>query len=271
MGKFDGILLCTDLDATLLNDEHKVSEENIRAIDYFKAEGGKFTFVTGRVPSGARLMLEYVKPNVPVVTFNGAGVYDFLEDNLLWGTYLDDFAKDLIDFVEERLEVGLVVCTDEKVYFPLVNDWVDAYHKLENFPLDTTPYREIKEKWKKALFVTDEADMPRIKELVLESGFLDKYDYVQSCANYFEILPKGATKGTGLARLADIIGIDQSKIIAVGDNENDMTMIEYAGVGIAVENAIDRLKEIADVVTVSNNEHAIAKVIEDIEKGKIMI
>ena len=121
MGKFDGLLLCTDLDATLLNDDHKVSEENIRAIEYFKSEGGKFTFVTGRVPTGARLMLEYVKPNVPVVTFNGAGVYDFEEDKLLWGTYLEDGAKDLIEFVEKRIEgVGLVVCTDDKVYFPLL-------------------------------------------------------------------------------------------------------------------------------------------------------
>lgn len=272
MGKFDGILLCTDLDATLLNDEHKVSEENIKAIDYFKSEGGMFTFVTGRVPSGARLMLEYVKPNAPVVTFNGAGIYDFEKEELLWGTYLDDKAKKIIEYVESRIsDLGLVVCTDEKVYFPFVNQWVDDYHKLENFPLDTTPYHDIPEKWKKALFVCSIEDMKTIRKLVAESGYSDDFDLVQSCAYYYEILPKGSTKGTGLERLAELLGIDRSRIIACGDNENDMTMIEYAGVGVAVENAIDALKNVADIVTVSNNEHAISKIIDDLDKGKIVI
>ena len=272
MGKFDGILLCTDLDATLLNDEHIVSQENIAAIEYFKAEGGMFTFVTGRVPSGARLMLEYVKPNAPVVTFNGAGIYDFEKNELLWGTYLDDKAKEIIEYAENRMPgMGLVVCTDEKVYFPLLNPWVDEYYKLENFPLDTTYYRDISEKWKKALFVSSNEDILKIKQLVSESGMGENFDFVQSCANYYEILPKGATKGTGLERLAGILGIDRNKIIACGDNENDITMIEYAGIGVAVENAIDALKSAADIVTVSNNEHAIAKVIKDIETGKIAI
>lgn len=272
MGKFDGILLCTDLDATLLNDEHKVSEENIKAIDYFKSEGGMFTFVTGRVPNGARLMLEYVKPNAPVVTFNGAGIYDFEKEELLWGTYLDNKAKKIIEYVQSRIpDLGLVVCTDEKVYFPYVNQWVDDYHKLENFPLDTTPYHDIKEKWKKALFVCSVEDMKTIRKLVSESGYSDDFDLVQSCAYYYEILPKGSTKGTGLERLAELLGIDRSRIIACGDNENDIPMIEYAGVGVAVENAIDALKKVADIVTVSNNEHAISKIIHDLDEGKIVI
>lgn len=272
MGKFDGILLCTDLDATLLNDEHKVSLENIKAIEYFKSQGGLFTFATGRVPSGARLMLEFVKPNAPIVTFNGAGIFDFQKNKLLWGIYLDDRAKKLIDYVKNHIsDMGLVVCTDEKVYFPFVNQWVDDYHKLENFPLDTTPYGEISDKWKKALFVADSKDIPMIRKICAESGLGDNFDFVQSTANYYEILPKGATKGEGLKRLAEILGIDRCRIIACGDNENDISMVEYAGVGVAVGNAIDAVKDVADVVTVANNEHAISKVIDDLDKGKIAI
>ena len=81
MGKFDGMLLCTDLDDTLLTDNKQVSEKNRKAIDYFKSEGGLFTFSTGRVPMGARLILEYVVPNAPIVCFNGGGIYDFSENN----------------------------------------------------------------------------------------------------------------------------------------------------------------------------------------------
>ena len=84
MGKFDGILLCTDLDDTLLTTDKRVSDENRRAIEYFQSEGGLFTFVTGRVPAGARLMLEYIHPNAPVVCFNGAAIYDFEKEKFLW-------------------------------------------------------------------------------------------------------------------------------------------------------------------------------------------
>ena len=152
MGKFDGILLCTDLDGTLLDDERHVSQKNTEAIEYFKKEGGKFTFVTGRVPRGARLMLDFIHPNAPVVAFNGAGIYDFKDNKLLWGLYLDENAKSVIQYVEQRLpQVGLAICTDENVHFSKMNEWVDAYFKAENLPLDTTPYTEIKEKWKKGL------------------------------------------------------------------------------------------------------------------------
>ncbi|MBQ7986561.1 MAG: HAD hydrolase family protein, partial [Clostridia bacterium] len=121
MGKFDGILLCTDLDGTLLTSESIVSEENIRAINYFKEQGGKFTFVTGRVPKGAGLMRKWVEPNAPIVVFNGAGVYDFEKEELLWGTYLGEDSKKVVEYVEARTpDFGLVVCTDEKVYFPVM-------------------------------------------------------------------------------------------------------------------------------------------------------
>ena len=264
MGKFDGVLLCTDLDSTLLNDEHIISEENINAIEYFKKEGGLFTFVTGRVPGGAVMMTKYVKPNIPIVTFNGAGIYDAQKKQLLWGTYLDEDVKKIIEYVNANVEgLGLVVCTDNKVYFPLMNKWVGEYITIENSPRDTTDYKLINEKWKKILFVMAEEDIPKIRELATGMDISNKFDFVQSTVNYFEVLPKNVSKGTGLKMLAELVGVDRSKIIAVGDNENDVSMIEYAGTGIAVKNAIDRLKNVADLVTVSNNEHAIAKIIYD--------
>ena len=136
MGKFDGILLCTDLDATLLNDEHKVSEENIKAIDYFKSEGGMFTFVTGRVPNGARLMLEYVKPNAPVVTFNGAGIYDFEKEELK--SYFPEFREyeGTCRFLgcNHVSEPGCMVknaLEEGKIHRTRYNDYLEMYCELE--------------------------------------------------------------------------------------------------------------------------------------------
>lgn len=272
MGKFDGILLCTDLDGTLLDSRSQVSEENSAAIEYFKSEGGSFTFVTGRVPHGAKLIREFVKPNMPIVVFNGGGIFDFDKDELLWGMYLDEESKKVIEYVENTVPgLGLVVCTDERVYFPKMNKWVDDYYKLENFPLDNTPYQEIPEAWKKALFIIGEEDMPQVIKAVEASGLKDNYDFVRSCAFYYELLPKGASKGAGLMRLAELCGIDKDKIIAVGDNENDISMLREAKIGVAVANATDTTKAAADLITVSNNEHAIAQIISDLENKKIVL
>ena len=78
MGIFDGILLCTDLDGTLLKNDGSISSENLEAIEYFKREGGAFTFVTGRPHYIAHDICEMIKPNVPFGCLNGGGVYDHI-------------------------------------------------------------------------------------------------------------------------------------------------------------------------------------------------
>lgn len=271
MGKFDGILLCTDLDGTLLNNKRQVSDENKKAIDYFMSEGGKFTFVTGRVTHGARLMLEYVQPNIPVVCFNGVGIYDFDKNELIWGRYLDENAVKVLEYVENQIDTGIIVCIDDGVRFCRINEWVDAYFKAEHPPFIAIDYKDITEPWKKVLFVVDAPDVDKIRKIIADSPYSQSYDYTQSSPNYYELLPKNATKGTGLERLITLSGIDKNKVIAVGDNENDISMFSVAKIGVAVSNSLDIVKSAADIITVSNNEHAIAQIISDLENGKIVL
>lgn len=272
MGKFDGVLLCTDLDDTLLSSDKSVSVKNLDAIEYFKKEGGLFTFVTGRVPEGARVVLDCVTPNAAVCTFNGAGIYDFEKNELIWGLYLDKKAMDILDFVIEKIpETGFVVCSDSKVYFCRRNARTDRYREIEHLPENNINHHDIKEPIKKVVFVAEVDVIRSVRELLMSMDFGQEFDFVQSDAHYYEILPHGASKGTGLIKLAEIYGIDIGKTIAVGDNENDISMIEAAGVGIAVGNALDAVKAVADVVTVTNDEDAISKIIYDLESGKLKL
>lgn len=272
MGKFDGILLCTDLDETLLTTDKRVSKENYDAIEYFKREGGYFTFVTGRVPEGARVLLESIKPNAPVCSFNGAGIYDFEKDEMVWGLYLDKKALDILDFVISEIpETGFVVCTDSRVCFSRRNSRTDRYRQIERLAEDNTHHRDITEPIKKIVFVAEPDIITRVRSLLLANDFGDAFDFIQSDACYYEILPVGASKGTGLLKLAQILGVSPEKTIAVGDNENDISMIKEAKIGVAVGNALDSVKAVADIVTVTNNDHAIAKIIYDIEKGELKI
>ncbi|NDO19055.1 Cof-type HAD-IIB family hydrolase [Lachnospiraceae bacterium MD329] len=270
MGKFDGMLLCTDLDDTLLTDNKQVSEKNRKAIDYFKSEGGLFTFSTGRVPMGARLILEYVVPNAPIVCFNGGGIYDFSENKILWSRKLDSDAISAVEYVDRRLDfVGIEICTEEKIYFSKINAKVREHQILEKLPDNDLDYHDIPEVWQKVLFMTEEHELNTVRRTISESPFADKYTFVQSSPWYYELLPKNSTKGDGLIQLGELCGIDRSRIIAVGDNENDLEMVKMAGVGIAVENAIPIVKNSADYVTADNNSDAIAKVIYDLENGTI--
>lgn len=270
MGKFDGMLLCTDLDDTLLTDNKQVSEKNRKAIDYFKSEGGLFTFSTGRVPMGARLILEYVVPNAPIVCFNGGGIYDFSENKMLWSRKLDSDAISAVEYVDRRLDfVGIEICTEEKIYFSKINAKVREHQVLEKLPDNDLDYHDIPEVWQKVLFMTEEHELNTVRRTISESPFADKYTFVQSSPWYYELLPKNSTKGDGLIQLGKLCGIDRSRIIAVGDNENDLEMVKMAGVGIAVENAIPIVKNSADYITADNNSDAIAKVIYDLENGTI--
>ena len=83
----------------------------------------------------------------------------------------------------------------------------------------------------------------------------------------YEILPKGISKGVALCKMADLFGIDVNRTIAVGDYNNDVSMIKAAKLGFAVSNAVDEAKSVADYITVSNNESAIAVIIDGLDRG----
>lgn len=273
MGKFDGILLCTDLDDTLLTTDKKVSEENSRAIDYFKSEGGLFTFATGRVPMGAKLMLEYVHPNAPMVCFNGGAIYDFNDNKILWSRSLGRDAVKAVEYVDTMFDfAGIEICTDDKIYFSKTNRVVEEHKIFEKLPDNSLDYHLVNEEWKKVLFMVEEEDMPTLRSAIASAPFFEDYSFVQSSPWYYELLPKNSSKGEGLMHLADLLGIDRSNTVAVGDNENDLMLVKMAGKGIAVANAIDEIKNAADYVTAAdNNSSAIAAVIHSIESGEITL
>ena len=120
----------------------------------------------------------------------------------------------------------------------------------------------------KILFCTDDENvLLRIKDALICHKDGDKYDFIRSERALFEILPKGVNKGLSLKKLAEYLKIDISRTIAIGDYDNDVAMLKAAGCGIAVANASKAALDAADMVTVSNEEDAIARVIQDLDSG----
>ncbi len=270
MGKFDGILICSDLDGTLLRDDKTISCENIEAIEYFKREGGYFTFVTGRMPNFVEDIACQVKPNVPIGCVNGGGLYDCQEKKYLWTSVMPDGVMDVVKSIDERLpEVGIQTCTFEKTYFSKDNITMQRFREITNAENIVCHYEKVTEPIAKILFGCErDEDIIKIKEIIEKHPLADKFDFISAEKNLCEILPKGIGKGRAIENLCKHLNIDAAKTIAVGDYNNDISMFKAAGTGIAVSNACKEALDAADYITVSNEEHAIAKVISDLELGK---
>lgn len=273
MGRFDGILICTDLDGTLLKNDSTISDENVAAIEYFKQEGGCFTFVTGRMPFFVSDIYNRIKPNAPFGCVNGGGLFDHVAQKYIWTAEMSDEVLELVTLIDERFpKIAIQVNTFEHTYFCTENHIMQWFRQKTGLPNLVKGYREIDEPIAKIVLGGEDDDGLLEMEAVLKTHpVFEKFDFIRSEKNFFEILPKGIEKGVSIVKLADFLNIDIQKTIAIGDYNNDISMMRAAGIGIAVENACREAKEAADFVTVSNEEHAIAKVIEDLENGKYSV
>jgi Cof subfamily protein (haloacid dehalogenase superfamily) len=111
------------------------------------------------------------------------------------------------------------------------------------------------------MIVADPDTLTRISQ-TLPAQYREEFTVVQSAPIFLEFLNKESNKGVGVKAIADHMGIRAENVICMGDAENDHHMIEYAGLGVAMENAMEQTKHIADIITASNNDDGVAKVIE---------
>ena len=271
MGKFDGILICTDLDGTLYRNDKTISNENKEAIEYFKREGGYFTFITGRMPYYSVAAYNAVNPNVPFGCVNGGGVYDGVAQEYVWTTDMPSDVMGLVQYIDELFpDIGIQICLFDKTYFVKENQAMKTFRSLTGIPNLVCDYREIKEPIAKIIFGSNSEDeILNIEKALNEHPLADNFDFVRSERTLFEILPKGVHKGLALSKLVEHLKIDPKRTIAIGDYNNDIGMFKVAGLGIAVSNACKEALDAADLVTVSNEEHAIARIISELENGMI--
>ena len=270
MKRFEGMLFCTDLDGTLYADDKTVSKENLAAIEYFQAEGGLFTFITGRVPAATSGICDVIHPNAPFGCINGGGIYDPFQEKLIWSRELPLEALELVRCVDRELpEIGIQLNTEAHIYFTKDNSTMQRFRRVTGAPNVTCSYEALCEPLLKVVLGhPEERQLTALKELLNNHPMAGDYDFIRSEKELYEILPKGASKGGLLTKLAELLGISMERTIAVGDYNNDVSMLRAAGLSFAVSNAVPAAKEAADHVTVSNNEHAIAAIVEQLDRTR---
>ncbi len=247
MGKYDGILICSDLDGTLCNSNKEFSKENLDAINYFTKNGGRFSLSTGRNWQYAKGLEEKgVFCNAPVITMNGAMIYDIQKNKVLYHNPMD---IEKISSIREFAEEQRIYC-DEIVYHS--KDIVQSLEEIE----DNMLY--------KVVFACKNLDVSKIVRKNVESKYSNDFSIINGWDVGVEILHKNSSKGECIKKMREFADRPIDKIICVGDYENDISMLQSADVGYAVANAMPEVKAAASKVTVSNDEHALAAIISEL-------
>ncbi|MCL2086009.1 MAG: HAD family hydrolase [Oscillospiraceae bacterium] len=261
------VLLITDVDGTLLNDFHELTDTNIAAINALRAAGGAFTIATGRGVSMARLIAEKLDIDCPAVIFNGAAVYDFKKNKQLWCCSLKPETKNYIELVFEKFPTcAIEILRGDDVYL-LRNNALEEKHLSfgKVIPIETTLDEIPPTDWQKVLFIDCPENIDSLIDFTQEHCSKNAC-WVRSAPVYYELLPENVNKGSGMLKMLPFIG-DGLFTVAAGDFMNDIELLEYADMGIAVDNAEESVKAVADMVVTHNNNHAISEIIDYIFKN----
>src|SRR5690606_34308493 len=262
-------LVAMDRDDTLLTDGLTVTEPTLRALEEAAAMGVRLTLATGRSYRSASRIAESIGLMVPLITYQGSLIKDPADGTVLYERFVPrETARRVIDFC---LELGLHVQTyiNDRLYAFRDNDKVKAYAALSGIPYTVAadPAQLPDADHTKLIIIGDPEELDRLAPEVRELAGPGMH-VTKSKATFLEVLHKEGTKGDALRFLAAHYGIPMEQTVAIGDAWNDWEMIQAAGLGVAMANAVPALKEIADYVTLSNNEDGVRHVLEKFVLGR---
>lgn len=260
-------LIATDMDDTLLNEEHKISKENKEAIINIQKKGIKFVLASGRPTYGMYKFakeLEMDKFGGYIISFNGGQIMDMTNDEVVFqeGLSRDDIKR--LYNISKELDIPMAVHINDTVWGSKDTENVrfeselcsmkfkvfNSLEELENMDIIT-----------KCMLI-DEPEKVKAVEVYMKEHHNDDYFIAISKPIFLEIANKNVSKGKTITKLGEMLNIKNEEMIAVGDGGNDIPLLEVVGMPVAVENAVEPLKKIAKFISTSNENHGLKTVIE---------
>ncbi len=278
MGKFDGVLLASDFDNTLLYTEESLRtgapvpplpERNREALEYFCAQGGRFAIATGRALPAFLRHAGDVPMNAPGVVCNGAAIYDFEKGEYLEAAMLDAAARDRGQAVLDRFP-GVAVEAyhiDNVIHVVRPNEISRQHEHMTHVELTEAPsLPEVPLPLGKLLFEADHGTLEQVLAFLTEQGWAEDYELIFSVSHLLEMTIKGASKGGMVRRLAARLGISMEHVYCAGDEANDLSMLQAAAEGFAPANASPAVLASGATVVCDVREGAIADIIGILDK-----
>lgn len=266
-------LICLDMDGTLLDTNKKISDRTKNAIKKAHEKGVKIAISTGRVFISAKYYANMLGISAPIIASNGAYIKEKDKEEIIYKSPIDEsLCKDIIN-IAKNYEFHFYLNTCDTIISAKPYPKGYTYLEMSNeLPDDMKVHLEVNTNLEeeatnrngqivKAICISDDREMLENARKEVES--LGNLEIVSSLGDNFEIMNKEVSKGKGVKVLADFYGISQDEVICMGDGENDLSMIKYAGLGVVMGNAPDSIKKYADYIADTNDNDGVAKVIEE--------
>ncbi len=258
-------LVALDMDGTLLKEDKTISKENLEAIKRAKENGIKVVLATGRPTKGIEKYLKQLNllnDGDYAVAFNGAVVQNTKTGEIIAKNFMNLNDLEYLYTLSKKLDVNIHALTPSSCITPKLNKYSELEATINGIPLEIVDFDNINKDTTivKVMFIDDESILNKVIEN-LPDDINDRYTIVRSAPFFLEFINKKVNKGFGVEVLAKNLGINQEEVICMGDAGNDIHMIKYAGLGVAMGNAFPELKEIANYITKTNEEHGVAHVI----------
>lgn len=273
-------ILCLDIDGTLFNSQKKISEKTKEGLINFQKQGNRIILASGRPTQGIMHIayeLEMEAYHGLLISYNGSQVYDLTTKEVVFNQAISiEDSKKVIHHCKQFDQLHIMVDYEDSFY---VEDVYDCMIQKDGKPFNIIQYeaREghmlLKEVWDLEDFVyfptnkiLTTADPSYLQKHYQEISkpFKENLNSMFTADFYYEFTAKGIDKAKALSFIQEKYGLDLNDMIAFGDGQNDQTMLQFAGIGIAMENAVESLKEVADLITKSCDDDGIIYALEEL-------
>lgn len=258
-------MICLDIDGTLLNSNHEITE-NVKSAINIVANEKKIpvVLVSARMPKGITFLQKELGIEQPIICYSGALILDN-NSEVLSKEFIEVSKLEKIYKLVNENNIHISLYKDNEWYIEEMDYWAKQESEITNIIPKISDFNDLIEEWEiegtgpnKILCMANPDEINFLKENITATDL----NIYPSKPTYLEIMPTNASKTSAINILQKKFNVERSEIIAMGDNYNDIDMLEYAGLGIAMGNAPDDVKKYANDVTSTNNEDGVAEALK---------
>ncbi len=262
-------LVAIDMDGTLLNRTNQVSERTKKSIELAKEKGVHIILSTGRILKSALYYSETLGLKNPIIASNGAIIVDEASKIIFNKPIESNLVENIVNMARKN-NIYYHFYDEVNFYSHVIDEEVLRFYNEGNsgMKIDIRLFDDIKEITQskdinvyKFLFIDDNKD--KLHKFRMELDELENITTSSSWANNIEAMSKNVSKGEALKELCHRLNVKSSEVIAIGDSENDLSMLKFAGLGVSMGNGDEKIKLKADYITDTNDKDGVAKVIEN--------
>jgi Cof subfamily protein (haloacid dehalogenase superfamily) len=260
-------IIVLDLDGTLTNSQKKISTATKAALTKAQQMGIKVVLASGRPTAGIEPIakeLEIDKYNGYIISFNGGKLINYTTNEVIYETVLPMDIIPSLYATSQQFNVAIASYGKDTIITETPNDpYVELEAKINKIPLiQVDSFTEAINFTVPKCLMFGEGNYLGTVEPIIKEKYKETLNIYRSEPYFLEILPKNIDKAFTLSKLLEHLKLTKQEMIACGDGFNDLTMIQYAGLGVAMENAQEIVKDAADYITLSNDDDGIVHVLE---------